>query len=383
MNVAGAPEDAEVDLLFDARHIRQSGIGTYISKQLPLLQEGLARHQLSLAVLADPDTVPPLLDTTTVVLAQPAGAGMYRFDEQIVWNDAMRRVRPRALWLPHYPFPLAQFRPRNRRILTFVTVHDTIHLLERDISGQSWPRRMYARTMLQFDAKRCSNIFAASAATSAELHRVAPSANVTLARHPVDAVWLKPADPALSPVPGRYLIYLGNAQRHKNLPALLRAYQEIAETIPQKLVIAGGGASVRTLDERIGSMIDELGDRVVVTGRLDFDALRALVAGADLLIMPSLVEGVGMPPLEAMASRTAVISSDIPALRETCGDGAEYFDPLNHHDLARVIRTYALDDAARAALAARGWSHVTERQSRLPFTTAVDTICATLSATAR
>ena len=96
--------------------------------------------------------------------------------------------------------------------------------------------------------------------------------------------------------------------------------------------------------------------------------------------MPSLVEGVGMPPLEAMASGTGVLASEIPSLRETCGDGAEYFDPRDYEGLARLLRLYCLDHDARVALAARGWSHVTARQCRLQFTTAVDVICSTLSA---
>jgi glycosyltransferase involved in cell wall biosynthesis len=373
------PEGAVVDLLFDVRHIRQSGIGTYISQQLPLLQERLTQHQLSLAILADPTTAPRVGENTAVIFSRPSAAPMYSIQEQKAWDDALRITRPRAVWLPHYPFPFTQFRRCNRRILTFVTIHDTLHLLEKRITGQSWAHRMYARRMLHIDARRCSQIFAPSTTTADSLRRVVPSAPVIVAPHPVDPLWFTPADPDLSPVRGKYIIYLGNVKHHKNLPLLLNAYAEIAQDIPQKLVIAGGGESVRTSDSRIQPLTTQLGDRVQVIGRLDFGELRSLVAGADLLVMPSLYEGVGIPPLEAMASRTAVLCSDIPALRETCGEGAKYFDPRNHHDLARLIRTYGCDDDARADLAVKGWSHVTDRQSRLSFTTAVDAICSSLN----
>ena len=100
-----------------------------------------------------------------------------------------------------------------------------------------------------------------------------------------------------------------------------------------------------------------------VMGRLDFAVLRALVAGADLLVMPSLHEGAGLPPIEAMASHTGVLASDIAALRETCGDGADYFDPYDASTLVPLLRRYGTDDGDRAALATRGWTHVMTRQA--------------------
>ena len=121
----------------------------------------------------------------------------------------------------------------------------------------------------------------------------------------------------------------------------------------------------------------------MVIGRLDFDVLRCLVAGADLLVMPSLFEGAGLPPLEAMASHTAVVCSDIPALKETCGDGADYFDPHDHLALAKLLNTYCRDEAARAQLAARGWLHVRERQARISATAAAEAVCLELNRTRR
>jgi Glycosyl transferases group 1 len=94
---------------------------------------------------------------------------------------------------------------------------------------------------------------------------------------------------------------------------------ELADTIPQELVIAGGDESLRTLDERIDQRTSSLGNRVEVTGRLRFDTLRALIAGADLLIMPSLHEGAGLPPLEAttptFSTRAATVHSPCPYTR--------------------------------------------------------------------
>jgi len=370
-----SPVGGRVDLLFDARHILQSGIGTYIGLLLPYLEDIFDQRGLSLAVLTDPDTVPPLRDSTAVVFSDPSGASMYGMAEQRAWRHALRAARPRAMWVPHYPFPMTLLEPGNRSVLAFVTVHDTLHLNPQSISGQSRERQVYARAMLNFDGRRCRRIFTPSEATATSLVKAVPSAKVTVTSIPVDDVWFTPADPALSPVRSRYILYVGNAKHHKNLPLLLNAYAEIAGAVPQDLVIAGGGQNVRAHDERVSALAAQDSGRVRVLGRLDFETLRSLVAGADLLVMPSLFEGAGLPPLEAMAAGTAVLSSSIPALRETCGAGADYFDPHEQRELATLLRTYCCDDDARANLAARGRNHVIARQSGISFGAAVELVC--------
>jgi glycosyltransferase involved in cell wall biosynthesis len=179
----------------------------------------------------------------------------------------------------------------------------------------------------------------------------------------------------LSPVKDRYILYVGNAKYHKNLPLLMNAYAEVAGSIPQNLVIAGGGEAVRTTDGRVGELAAKDKDRIQVLGRLDFEALRSLVAGADLLIMPSLFEGAGLPPIEAMATGTGVLASGIPVLRETCGDGADYFDPYDPSELASLLRRYGGDDDALATLAASGHAYVVNRQKQISIAASAELVC--------
>lgn len=125
----------------------------------PLLEEALARQGHTLAVLADRDNVPPVAETTTVVISEPSGAPMYSVAEQRAWNRAVQMTRPKAMWVPHYPFPFTLSRPANRRIVFFSTVHDDSHLLPENISGNGRARRMYARVMLAIVARRSAAIF--------------------------------------------------------------------------------------------------------------------------------------------------------------------------------------------------------------------------------
>ncbi|MDI9916912.1 glycosyltransferase family 1 protein [Rhodococcus sp. IEGM 1379] len=371
-------DGASVDLLFDARHIRQSGIGTYIRTQIPVLERVLGDHRFNLAILADRNAVPDVSAETRVVFADPADARMYSTKEQRAWRRALSVTRPKALWVPHYPFPLALLSPRSRNIQFFVTVHDTLHIEDNKLSDQNRAKNAYARTMLQLSARRARTVFTPSQATARSMVAVAPSAEVLVTPIPVDDVWFSPSESSLSPIQPPYLLYVGNIKRHKNLPLLLDAFAAISSSVPHTLVIAGGDESLRTLDDRVNRLVDSLGDRVQLTGRLPFDRLRALVAQADLLIMPSLYEGAGLPPLEAMASHTAVLSSNIPVLMETCGDGAEYFDPHDSGALAVLMKKYCGDEQARAALSDRGRSHVQRRQSEIPSTATAESICSAL-----
>ncbi|WP_307797047.1 glycosyltransferase family 4 protein [Williamsia soli] len=378
-----SPDDAgpPVDLLFDVRHIRQSGIGTYIRTQLRYLEQVMSERGMTLAILADRDTAPAVSPTTRVIHSDPAGARMYSAGEQRAWDHALTVARPRALWVPHYPFPVALLRRRHRGVQFFSTVHDTLHIEDESLSNQGTARRTYARVMLRLTAKRAATIFTPSEATARALTDFTASANVSVTPIPVDDAWLAPVDPALSPFAPRYFLYVGNIKRHKNLLVLLDAFTKVLDSVPHTLVIAGSGDTLRTLDERVNQLVDELGDRVEVPGRLPFDQLRAMVARADLLVMPSLYEGAGLPPVEAMASHTAVLSSNIAVLQETCGDGADYFDPYDAGALAELLRKFSDDDSARGELRDRGWSHVTRRQAAIDPTKTATAICAALDGT--
>ncbi|WP_370332369.1 glycosyltransferase family 4 protein [Mycolicibacterium hippocampi] len=360
----GPTSGGPADLLFDARHIHQSGIGTYIGTLLPELEAVFADRGLSLAILAAEHAIPEVHDGTTVIV-DGQGASMYSLGEQRVWSSVLKALRPRGMWIPHYTFPLAALKPSHRGTLLFVTVHDTLHVMEQRISGQNGARRAYARTMLGLDVRRCRTIFTPSQATAAMLPSAKGGAHVEVSPIPVDERWFLPVDAALSPVREPFILYVGNAKWHKNLPLLLTAYAEVADQIPHRLVIAGSGESLRGGDDRVPALAAAQGDRVEVMGRLDFDVLRSLMSCADLLVMPSLHEGAGLPPIEAMACRTAVLASDIAALRETCGAGADYFDPNDAGELAGLLVRLGRDEQARAALAERGWSHVTARQAGL------------------
>jgi glycosyltransferase involved in cell wall biosynthesis len=155
-----------------------------------------------------------------------------------------------------------------------------------------------------------------------------------------------------------FILFVGTIEPRKNLLTLLRAFDRILKTTNQKtqLVIAGGEGWLRNDLHRFLREAD-FGDRLRMTGYLDDEDLRALYSSCTLFVYPSLYEGFGLPPLEAMACGAPVIASRIPALVETLSDKATLVDPGNEIELASAIVGLLNDEKARQALSAAGLNH--------------------------
>jgi glycosyltransferase involved in cell wall biosynthesis len=123
---------------------------------------------------------------------------------------------------------------------------------------------------------------------------------------------------------------------------LIEAFTLLSDTLPDHdLVIVGKKTGFITFDREAGRAAAAAGRRIVFTGFLEDSALQQYVAHAEALVYPSLYEGFGLPPLEAMAARCPAVVSDIPALRESCGKEAIYCDPYSAKDIASAMEGVA------------------------------------------
>jgi glycosyltransferase involved in cell wall biosynthesis len=154
-------------------------------------------------------------------------------------------------------------------------------------------------------------------------------------------------------VPTPYVLSVGVLQPRKNLPRLVRAYGRIADEVPHHLVLVGkeGWAG-----EELASAVAALprDKRPVFTGYVADADLPALYAGADLFAYPSLYEGFGLPPLEAMACGTPVITSNRSSLPEVVGEAGVMVDPTDERALSEAMLRLLNSHEERAALSAAG-----------------------------
>ena len=146
-----------------------------------------------------------------------------------------------------------------------------------------------------------------------------------------------------------YILFVGNRKKHKNIELLINAFFRVKNDIPHYLIIAGSKEKdydhVDTLLEKLG-----LKDRVIEFLQPSDKTITNLYTFADLLVFPSLFEGFGLPPLEAVSLGCPVILSDIPVLREIFGESGLYFNPYSVDSLAEAILKVIYDRNLREEL---------------------------------
>lgn len=248
------------------------------------------------------------------------------------------------------------------RCPTVVTIHDLSLLLHSGVHRDQLVGR--ARWRLPWMAKRASKIITPSNSIKTELCEafgIHPD-KVAVTPEAPRQVFKKRKDPELLRrlgIEGDFILFVGTIEPRKNLRRLVEAFDRMLRntSLRAKLVIAGGQGWM--MDDFV-SFIKEKGldDRVCLTGYLGDEDLCALYSTCAAFIYPSLYEGFGLPPLEAMACGAPVITSRTPALLETAGGAARLVDPNDVDDMARAMTEMLSDVRARQHYAELGKVHV-------------------------
>jgi glycosyltransferase involved in cell wall biosynthesis len=342
-----------IRVAMDARMIRSSGIGTYIRGLLPGLVRARPDWQFTaLGSRRDFDDLGwgTLANLRMVEMTSP----IYTVRQQ--FELARRSGVNDLFWSPHYDAALMA----SGQLV--VTIHDMFHLAEPHARGaRALARRAYARAMYEAVRRRAAGIMYDSHFTFSEMERLVgrPRGRAIVVPVGIDAGWAQ-AEQLEAPHPRRYLLFVGNVKPHKNLRVLIDALSLIGADLPHDLVVIGRREGMLTVDADIAAHAASLGSRVHFVGEVPTDLLRAYVRHADTLVFPSLYEGFGLPPLEAMMAGCPCIVSRAASLPEVCGDAPLYFDPRDAGELAGQIRRVVTDAALAESLRTRGRARAAE-----------------------
>jgi len=292
-------------------------------------------------------------------LRRAGGAGRSRL-RRILWQQAalplyLKAERVDVFHGPGYVLPLITSVP------AVVSIYDIIALTHPHLCTRAnvahyrrvVPRSIRKARLVIVPTQAVARQLAATLATPAEKIRVVPLG--------IDPIF-KPAPEAdrrdIRDVLGlheKFVLFVGNLEPKKNLVSLVQAFfaARMNKDLPHKLVLAG---EMGWKSNPLRRIIDELDlhEHVVLPGYVPLEHLPALYSAADMFVFPSLVEGFGIPPLEAMACGTPVIVSNDPALQESAGDAAIRAEATDVAGLRKAIEMLASDEALRASLIEKG-----------------------------
>ena len=349
-------------IAIDARRIRDFGIGTYIRSLAHALGEVDSVNRYTL--VAGPSDVQLLADLPENFQTAAYARGDSEAFDNLAFPAFLHSLGLDLVHIPLRRIPLFMIRPY------VVTVHDMAYLLFPDET--SGLRMQFRKYRFRRGLARASRVIAVSESTKRDVEAATglPPERIRRVYNAPDPVFFDGVTEIAAEERQRimerfqidypYLLYAGNIRRHKNVPRLVEAFAVARDQLASHpdyknlhLVIIGDTISQYPAVRQavMKSRVDHL---VRFLGFVEFDTLRCFFESAAAFVFPSRYEGFGLPPLEAMACGTPVVTSNVSSLPEVVGDAAVLVNPENVFDIARGIRDVLLDRALRIELIRRG-----------------------------
>jgi glycosyltransferase involved in cell wall biosynthesis len=352
-------------ILIDVRHIKDFGIGTYIRNLVRALSQIDGENHYILTVTEkEAAELSGLGPNFEIAAFHPPKRAIW---ENITFGWFAQALSPDLIHIPLNQVPLYLPKP------FVVTIHDMSSFLFSGRRGLSENLRLYRfRRGLQ----QAHRVIAVSAATRRDIQNV-----LGIRPERIRQVYSAP-DPRFFSRPPEttngesrverphlleryqihypFLLYAGRIRPHKNIPRLIEAFAVVRgelEEHPQyrdlRLIIIGD--EITRHPEVRRAMVQTRTQQVVrFLGFVPFDTLKMFYSAASAFVFPSLYEGFGLPPLEAMATGTPVVTSSVSSLPEVVGSAAVVVNPENVFDIARGIREVLVDEELRKSLIAAG-----------------------------
>ena len=341
----------------DVRHIGDFGIGTYIRS----LVHALAGFDLETeyvlvggaAELGTFSGLPGNFRTAVYNRSDAASLDNVRFPMFV------QGLHADLVHIPLNRVPVLMRRPY------VVTIHDISSLT---VDARQGVRAGLHRWRFQRGLLRAERVIAVSEATRRDVQHMfgVPAGRLRMVYNAPDPEFFTRGTDGAGGILERYqieypfLLYAGNIRPQKNIPRLVEAFAVVREELAAhpvyrdlRLIIIGDEIS-RYPSVRQAVIKSRVEEEVRFLGFVPFDTLRCFYEAAAAFVFPSRYEGFGLPPLEAMACGTPVVTSNVSSLPEVVGDAAVLVNPENVFDIARGIREILLDQKLRAELVERG-----------------------------
>lgn len=332
----------------DARLIEETGVGRYLRNLISEVSRIDVKNTyvVFLPKKAFSSFVLPNARWKKVL----ADVHWHTFSEQVVMP---RLFTSEKLDLVHIPYHNPPVMYQGRMV---ITIHDLtiLHFSTGKATTLPWPvyqlKRLGYWIELWLGLRKAKKIIAVSETTKQEIieHFHIPDSRISVTYEGVDSRLSLSSNTSIPLIQQPYALYVGNAYPHKNLETLVSAFEDVVRTNPgdtqPQLVLVG---AEDYFYRRLKTMVHQknLQNSIVFFGVANDSQLANLYTHARVFVFPSLMEGFGLPPLEALSCNCPVLASDIGIFHEILGDQAQYFDPHDPKALSRILVPYLNEHA--------------------------------------
>jgi len=355
-----------IRIAIDVRRTGDFGIGTYIRNLVHALAAlDRENHYVLVALNGEEPELADLPPNFEIAIYRRRDTDWM---DQFAFYIFLRTIRADLVHMPLNLVPLLMPKPY------VVTIHDMGSLL---FGSRAQMRSSFRMFLFRRGLLRAERVIAVSAATRRDVENVLgiPSNRIHQIYDAPDPNFLRPPDNGARSAERQqtleryqidypFLLYAGAVRPQKNIPRLVEAFAVLRGDLEHhpvykdlRLIIIGDEITKYPALRRavIKTRVEKL---VRFLGFVPFDTRRVFFEAASAFVFPSLYEGFGLPPLEAMACGTPVVTSSVSSLPEVTGNAAMLVNPENVFDIARGIRDVLLDERLRADLIRRGHEQV-------------------------
>jgi len=357
-----------VKIAIDIRRMSEFGVGTYIRNVVRTL--GRLDHDTTYFLIGPPAKVKEIDSLPENFHGIPVAEPERSLKSFLEFRTVARRLQCDLIHIPNL-FSV----PRDLPCPYVMTVHDMLEHMSRAREQSGFWRSVHFQLTKRV-LSGAVKIFAVSNFTKCEIEKLfgIPAERIEVVYNAIDERFLRghatAADRQL--IAERYLVtypfllYAGRISPHKNVVRMIEAFSALKTELEKdhafpdlKLIIIGddlsGNPDLRRTVIRSGVQND-----VRFLGFVPIEVLRIFYDAAKIFVFPSLYEGFGLPPLEAMAHGTPVVTSNVSSLPEVVGNAAVLVNPENVFEIMRALHRVLLDDSLREKMKERGYQQVTK-----------------------
>lgn len=279
----------------------------------------------------------------------------FLWDQYLLLNE-IKKLKLDLFYSPYYKFPVLT------NIPTVTTIFDVTYLTVEPYKYY-FKNNFFIKNFIRMTSSKVKKIITSSYSSKeglVKLLKIKEEKIVVIYLFVAEKFYPQPQEKVEEirnkyGINSKYILYVGNSNPHKNIKRLIEAYNLLSNQVKKEYILLLVGVKKSDVFQFIGNNKD-----IYIIEFIDDEDLASVYSGAELFVFPSLFEGFGYPPLEAMACGCPVVSSNVSSMPEILEDSALYFNPYDVKEMTEKIYEVLSDEVLRQKLKEKGLKQVSK-----------------------